>query len=322
MLDISQKSNTLRTATAKAILRVSPSTITTIKEHKVPKGDPLAIAKVAAVQAAKCTSNIIPYCHPLPITHVGVEFQLDEDAIEITTFVKAIYKTGVEMEALTAATVAALTIYDMTKMLDELMCLEQVRLVAKTGGKSSYRPKSMDRVFRAAVLVMSDSISAGKAEDVSGQLILDKLKSEGFEVVDHIVIIPDDETQVVSNIRRYTDDMKVDMLITSGGTGLGPRDITPETVQRLMDKPLPGVSEAIRVYGQDRNLYSMLSRATAGVRNNTLVVTLPGSPGGVRDALEAIFPAIHHAFKMMAGEGHSKKGKEHAAHSSEGKPRK
>src|SRR5262245_17077497 len=115
MRDITQKASSLRTAIAKAVLKVTPSTITKIKDGKVPKGNPLEVARVAAIQGAKNTSQIIPFCHPLPVDYVGVEFHLDQDSIEIITTVKAIYKTGVEMEALTAASIAALTIYDMTK---------------------------------------------------------------------------------------------------------------------------------------------------------------------------------------------------------------
>ncbi len=131
MRDISQKTDSLRTAVAKAVLRVSPSTIKAIKDGEIPKGDPLSCAKVAAIQAAKSTSQIIHCVIRFQLLTSALSFQLDEDAIEIVTTVKAIYKTGVEMEALTAASVAALTIYDMTKMLDEVMQIESVRLESK-----------------------------------------------------------------------------------------------------------------------------------------------------------------------------------------------
>jgi cyclic pyranopterin phosphate synthase len=104
----------------------------------LPKGDPLPVAKVAAIQAAKNTSQIIPYCHPLPVEHLGVEFEIGHDFITVTTKVVAHYKTGVEMEALTAAAVGALSIYDMAKMIDPAMAVEQVILIEKTGGKSDF----------------------------------------------------------------------------------------------------------------------------------------------------------------------------------------
>ena len=138
MRDVSQKVSTLRTAVAKAILRVSPETIDQIRKGTLPKGDPLAVARVAAIQAAKNTSQIIPYCHPLPIDYVRVDFMMDEDAIEIETTVKAIYKTGVEMEALTAVQIGLLTVYDMCKAVDRGMVMTDIRLLEKQGGKSGH----------------------------------------------------------------------------------------------------------------------------------------------------------------------------------------
>ena len=304
MRDVSHKVNTLRTAVAKAILRVSPSTIQQIKNNTLPKGNPLEVAKVAAIQAAKNTSQIIPYCHPMPVEFVGVDFLLDEDSIEILTTVKAVYKTGVEMEALTAASVAALTIYDMAKMIDDLMQIESITLMSKTGGKSDYLIAAERQTSRrAAVLVLSDTISEGKAEDRSGQYIAKQLQERGFEIAE-LTVLSDDESTMVSAVRRICDDLKVDLLITTGGTGLSPRDNTPEALNRLIERELPGIAEAIRSYGQDRNPYAMLSRGTAGVRNQTIIVSLPGSLGAAQDGIAVLFPAINHAFKMLEGGSH------------------
>lgn len=308
MRDVSQKVSTLRTAVAKAILRVSPETIDQIRKGTLPKGDPLAVARVAAIQAAKNTSQIIPYCHPLPIDYVRVDFMMDEDAIEIETTVKAIYKTGVEMEALTAASVAALTIYDMTKMVDDLMQIESVTLLSKTGGKSDYAEsaENKNRKLKAAVLTLSDTISRGKGEDISGKLLVEGLEEQGFEIIEHSVL-PDDETEIVPAVRRICDDLKADLLLTTGGTGVSPRDNTPEALKRLIERELPGVAEAIRAYGQERNSFSMLSRGIAGIRQNTIIVSLPGSQGAVKDGMKVLFPAIKHAFKMLEGQGHKVK---------------
>lgn len=304
MRDVSQKVSTLRTAVARSVLRVSPHTIKQIREGTLPKGDPIAVAKVAAIQAAKNTSSIIPYCHPLPVDFVGVDFHLDEDSIEIETTVKAIYKTGVEMEALTAATVAALTIYDMAKMVDEVMQIESVVLVSKTGGKSDFAVAEVTGARRAAVFTLSDSVARGKNKDVSGKILVEALEAEGFEIADYTVL-PDDEAEIVPAVRRVCDELKVDLLLTTGGTGLSPRDNTPQAIKRLLDTELPGVSEALRQYGQSRNINAMLSRGVAGLRQKTIIVTLPGSSGGVRDGLKVLFPSVRHAFKMLEGEGHA-----------------
>jgi cyclic pyranopterin phosphate synthase len=141
MRDISEKQPTLRTATATAVVRMSRETLMLLEQDKLPKGDPRPVAKVAAIQAAKNTSQIIPFCHPLPIEFVDCRFTTNGNTIEIVTEVKANYKTGVEMEALTAASVAALTIYDMLKPVDKSLEIEHVRLLSKTGGKSDLKPK-------------------------------------------------------------------------------------------------------------------------------------------------------------------------------------
>lgn len=138
MKDITKKENTQRRAVAQAVLHAKPETIAQLQAGTLPKGDPLPVAKIAAIQAAKNTSQIIPYCHPLQLEHVGVEFNVTADRITVTVDVSAFYKTGVEMEALTAASAAVLTIYDMTKGVDPAMRITDHYLVLKTGGKSDY----------------------------------------------------------------------------------------------------------------------------------------------------------------------------------------
>ena len=302
MRDISKKTKTLRTASATAVLKVSPETIALIRGNKIPKGDPLPVAKVAAIQAAKNASQIIPYCHPLPIDFVDCRFELGLETIEITAEVKAVYKTGVEMEALTAATVAALTIYDMAKAVDESMEIVSIRLLSKKGGKSDFS-EVLDRPLRAAVLVASDSIAGRKKEDSSGRLIVERLKATGAEIVDYRVI-PDDAEQIRQNLLRYADNLKVDLVMTTGGTGLSPRDVTPEATAAVLEKQVPGITESARSYGEDRTPYAMLSRGIAGVRGKTIIVNLPGSKRGVEESLDAILPGLLHAFKMLWGGGH------------------
>ena len=302
MRDISRKITTLRTAVAQATLRVSPSTIMLIRENKIPKGNPLEVAKVAAIQGAKNTSQIIPYCHPLPIDFVGVEFTIGKADIVATVEVKAIYKTGVEMEALTGASVAVLTLYDMMKMLDDEMEILAIKLLSKKGGKSDFAELG-DMKLRAAVLVMSDSGSAGTKEDTSGKIIVERLKVLNIDVVDY-AIIPDNSKQIEEKLLHYVDSLKLDLVVATGGTGLGPRDATPEAVKKIIEREIPGIAEAARVFGQARTPLAMLSRSIAGVRGKTVIVSLPGSKNGVTESLDALFPAVLHVFIMLKGEGH------------------
>jgi cyclic pyranopterin phosphate synthase len=138
MVDVGSKPNTERVAVAKGEITMRPETLGLIHEGGIPKGDVLAVAQVAGIMAAKRTHALIPLCHPLLLTHVGVEFAPNEaeSLIEITATVKTTGKTGVEMEALTAVAVAALTIYDMCKAVDRAMHITNLRLVRKSGGKS------------------------------------------------------------------------------------------------------------------------------------------------------------------------------------------
>ena len=302
MIDISNKIKTLRTAVAQATLKLKPETIELIHQNKIPKGDPLSVAKVAAVQSAKNTSQIIPYCHPIPVDYVGVDFEFGDKKIDVNVTVKAIYKTGVEMEALTAASVAVLTLYDMMKMLDEEMEILSIKLVSKKGGKSDFKTE-FKKPLRAAVLVMSDSVSAGKKSDESGKIIQERLLKQGIEVVDY-TIIPDDTGMIKSKLVSYADEMKLDLVITTGGTGFSPRDFSPEATSQILEREIPGIPEAMRAYGQERTPYSMLSRGKAGIRGNTIIVNLPGSKKGVTESLDALFPVLLHAFKMLWMETH------------------
>lgn len=301
MIDISRKIKTLRTAVATATLIVTPSVIQALRQNKLPKGDPIPVAKVAAVQAAKNTSLMIPYCHPLPLDFVDCRFEIQSDRIVVTTEVKAISKTGVEMEALAAASAAALTLYDMMKALGEKMEITSVTLVKKRGGKSDFKLSSV-KGRKAAVLVVSDSVSAGKTSDISGRLIIERLKQEGFESLLYEVV-SDDFSAIEAKLRALAKT--ADVVITTGGTGLSPRDQTPEATARVVEREIPGIVEVLRAYGQDRTPFSMLSRGKAGIIGRTIIINLPGSSRAVAESLDALFPWLLHAFAMMEGEGHS-----------------
>jgi cyclic pyranopterin phosphate synthase len=301
MRDVSTKSNTLRIAKAEAFLRVALSTVAAIKSGNLPKADPLAVARVASIQAAKNTSLLIPYCHQVPLDYVSVDFTLEKSSIAITTQVKAIWKTGVEMEALVAASAAALTLYDMLKIIDKSMELVSLRLLEKTGGKSQIREDGEG--LKAAVLVISDSVSAGKRRDLSGKVLVERLKELKVQVTRYRAL-PDDGERIESELRRLADKVKVDLIVTTGGTGIGPRDVTPEATRRVIEREVEGVVEVLRSYGQERTAFSMFSRGVVGIRGRTLIINLPGSQKGVEDGIAAVFPAIFHTFRMMRGERH------------------
>lgn len=307
MIDVSHKSETLREASAEARVKMAKNTVLAVKEDRVPKGNVLEIARAAAVLAAKKTPELIPFCHPLPIDFVGVDYTIHENEIIIKTKVKSIWKTGVEMEALTAASVAALTIYDMVKPLDKEVVIEKIFLLEKKGGKSDFLNEFSTPV-KAGILVISDSTFKGEREDNSGIIIREKLKEHSV-VIEEYVILPDDIEAISQEIVRLCDDRQLDIIISTGGTGLGPRDLTFEATSKILDRTLPGMAEALRIHGNKRTPYAMLSRSLAGVRGKTIIVNLPGSSRGASESMDALFPGILHGLKMVWGGGHDHKEK-------------
>jgi cyclic pyranopterin monophosphate synthase len=260
------------------------------------------VARVAGIQAAKNTSVMIPYCHQVPLDFAGVEITLGEGSIEIATSVSAVWKTGVEMEALVAASAAALTLYDMLKIIDGSMEIRDVRLTGKKGGKSDFRGAAPEKTT-AGILVLSDRVSLGVNEDRSGIAIRDRLVSFGVNAAE-FKILPDDRGLISAELIRWADNLLLDVVITTGGTGIGPRDVTPEATSAVIERELPGVTEALRAHGQERNRYSMLSRGVAGVRGRTLIVNLPGSERAVNESLDVLLPWMLHALEILRGGGH------------------
>lgn len=300
MRDVSAKVSSLREARAEASLRVSPESIELIRTGNAPKGDPIPIARVAAIQAAKNTPQIIPYCHPVPVDCVTVDFELKDRSIEVTVDVKAVYKTGVEMEALTAAAAAVLNLFDLLKPVDHEMEIEWIRLVAKTGGKTQF---GLAESFRAAVIVVSDRVSAGKAEDSSGALLAALLAAQGAEV-HSLNVVADEGEQIVQAVQAGA--AQADVVVLTGGTGLSPRDRTPEAVLPLLTTRLEGIEHRLHAYGQDRLPTAMLGRPFAGLIGSTIVIGLPGSPSAVSDAVAALFPYLKHAFHIVRGGDHGR----------------
>lgn len=302
MFDVGHKAETYRIAKAQAVIKVKPETISLIKEGKTPKGDIFEAAKVSGTLGAKKTPDLLPYCHPLPIDNVTISVSLTQDSIEIIGETETVWKTGVEMESLTAVSVAALSVYDMLKPIDDSLVIESIKLLNKKGGKSDFK-QNFDKKLQAAILVVSDSISSGEKSDQSGKIITQRLEKLEIDVIESKVI-PDDVNQIESLLKQFCDEQKIDLVLTCGGTGVGSRDVTPEATIKVLEKQVTGVAEMLRFYGQRRVPFSMLSRGLTGIRRNSVIVNLPGSISVVTDAMDSLFPGILHIFKMMENEGH------------------
>lgn len=302
MVDITLKTPTLRKAIAVATVKVSQnSTITAIEQRKVPKGDIFEFARASALLAIKKTGDMIPDCHPLPVEFAAIRYDLSGLEIHIEVEVHTIYKTGVEVEAMHGASVAALVIYDMLKPIDKQVGIEAIRLIEKQGGKSS-NPKVSAQHLKAAVVVCSDTVSAGAKKDISGHLLMELLQEQGLLDIAYFVV-PDEREAIQQRLEQCKSD-GIDLLVFTGGTGLSARDITPEAVAPYITKYIPGIMETARHYGQQRMKTAMLSRGIAGFADTMLVITLPGSPGGVREGISALFPQVLHVFHVREDRPH------------------
>ena len=310
MVDVGDKATTKRVATATATFTTRPDVIALVQADGLPKADVIATARIAGIAGAKRTSELIPLCHQLALSSVSLDFAFTEDSIVITATAKTTGQTGVEMEALTAASIAGLTLHDMVKAVDPASVLGDIRLLEKSGGKrGNWTPEASEpieapvartvRPRTAAVIVASTAGAAGTREDLTGPRISAWLSEHDY-AVDAVTVVSDADVRLAITAAL---DAAPAVLITTGGTGLSPSDRTPEATQPHLDRELPGIAEAIRTLGSTKTPTAALSRGLAGVSGGTVVVNLPGSTGGVKDGLAVLDGRLDHLVAQIAGGG-------------------
>lgn len=311
MSDVGPKPATARRACAVGSLRMGRRAFALLRAGKLPKGDALALAQSAGIQAAKRVSELLPLCHPLPLDVVTVDFSYDASSFRVHARCAAatVAKTGVEMEALAGVSGALLCIYDLVKPVDPALTIENIRLASKEGGKRGHWIHPDEKVVaavngrrphlgRAVAITVSDRVSSKKSVDVSGPLLKDGLTAIGFSV--RSVVVPDDRYLIEAAIRRSSQGAVA--VVLTGGTGLSPRDVTPEAVMSVCTRLIPGVGEALRAAGGPAT--AALSRSLAGQRGACVIAALPGSPGGVRDGLAVLRDLLPHAIHIAKGGAH------------------
>lgn len=319
MIDVGGKQPTNRIAVATGVIRVGHSAFALIRDRQLPKGDVLMLAEIAGIQGAKNASQLMPLCHPMGLDHVRVITELDESQATVRVYCTArtCAKTGVEMEALAGVNAALLTVWDLTKMVEPDLCITDIRLLAKVGGKSGcwLNPEThlipnwvIDLVqpavkpslasITAEVIVLSDRASSGVYEDKSGPVARDLLNAMGADVRG-VSVIPDEPAELQAKIKTIKETGETRLIITSGGTGVSGRDSTPEAVAAIADKLIPGVGELLRTSGAAFTPLSWSSRSIGATLGNVLVVTLPGSPKAVKEGLDVLGPLMKHLLTII-----------------------
>ncbi|MET8424717.1 bifunctional molybdenum cofactor biosynthesis protein MoaC/MoaB [Nocardia sp. NPDC004860] len=325
MVDVSAKADTARIAVAAGELQTTAEVVRLVRADDMPKADVLSTARIAGINGAKKTSELIPLCHQLALSSVTVNFGFTDTTITIEASAKTKGPTGVEMEALTAVAVAGLTLHDMVKAVDPAATLNGVRLITKEGGKHGHWVRPEAEVHHgehqrrhekrektaaattplagagrtATVVVASTGVAAGSREDTTGPALTEWLGAQGFSVRGPLVFADADIAFGLADALSTEPDL----VISTGGTGASPTDGTPEATLALLDRELPGVADAIRQAGTAKFPLAALSRGVAGLAGRTVIVNLPGSPGGVKDGMAVMTPLLEHLLAQVAGGG-------------------
>jgi molybdenum cofactor biosynthesis protein MoaC len=317
MIDISNKTISYRRACVTGSINIGKDVFNLIKNKKIEKGDPLLLAEIAGINAAKNTSSIILLCHQINIENVFLNINMDEKnyIINIYCIVFANSKTGVEMEAMCGVYAGLLTIYDLTKKINPFTTINNIKLLFKDGGENGLVLGSINNIpenlhffffdnklifnkIKVAIITISDRSSKGYYEDISGQTILDFFKIRKASLLTKITV-PDDEIILKNIFTKIVDSQLPHVVLTTGGTGLTKGDITNKVFCKICEKHIPGISEFLRLSGSYHSITSWLSSSFAGIYKKSLVICLPGNPSGVFESLNILEELIFRSVEII-----------------------
>jgi cyclic pyranopterin monophosphate synthase len=301
MINISHKRNSLRYAKASGKLTSTPDVITRVKNKQVPKGDVLEVARSAGIQAGKRTSEWIVFCHSMPMDWIEISYEFQDDSITFIAEAEAVWKTGVEMEAVTAVMAAMLNAYDMLKPLDAEITMGEIKLLEKRGGKSDVTDE-FNPPIRAALLSVDSAKKKGRRADRSAEAIREFLAVEPVELVSEQQL-DEAEESLKELLLTLTGKREAELIFLCGSTGPATKDIVPKVIRKISEREVPGIAHAMHQYGLERTPFAMISDQVAGIRNGVLMIALPGSERGARESMDALFPGVLHIFKTLRREG-------------------
>lgn len=258
------------------------------------KLDIITAAKIAGIQAAKKTSDFIPLKHTNKLTWVDITLDVIQDHLKIICTVKAVSRSPLETEALTGVAVAALTIVDLCKDYDSQISIQDLKLVPPPRDKN--KRLSIKTPIRVGVIVISDRVIAGLADDDAGKILQRGFKEAGYNS-EHYEIISNDSDKLVDKIQDWLEK-GIELILTTGGNGIGPRDITLTSLEPFFDYRLEGIEQTMHSIAQINNHGFYIDRLAAGKIGKSIVICLPLDPALANDALNVLIPNIHQAFEF------------------------
>ncbi|MCB0284159.1 MAG: bifunctional molybdenum cofactor biosynthesis protein MoaC/MoaB [Calditrichae bacterium] len=293
MHDASAKPAAHNTSGAEGKIIVNDAARASILDNDKLKNDVVTAARVAGIQAAKRAAEFIPFHHSNTLTWVDLEFKSESDHIQISSVVKAVTPSSVDMEALTAVSVAALTILDMCREQDPEAYIKDIKLVPKTNAKKMLAVRKPQKV---GILVISDRIMAGLAEDKVGLSLKDGFTKAGYNT-DNYDIISNDADKLIEKVQKWLEN-DVELIFTLGGNGIGPRDITLTSLEPFFDFRIEGIEQTLHSIAQMNNSGFYVERLAAGKIGKTLLICLPLDQSLAQNAMNVLLPNIHQVFEF------------------------